>query len=129
VEIVPRPGRFHVTDFPIVALSELEGTVTFADDASRRGVSGLRLQLRNATGQIAGTVRSERGGYYFFEQIRPGHYALVIEEEQARRLGVCLSSPVAVDIPATGEFITRDLEVVNCSSPTAPSLARQSAVQ
>lgn len=132
VEIVPRPGRFHVTDFPIVSLSELEGTVTFADDASHRGVSGLRLQLRDATGQIAGTVRSERGGYYFFEQVRPGHYALVIEEEQARRLGVCLTAPVEVDIPATGDFITRDLEVVSCAgevSPASPTLAHQSSAQ
>lgn len=135
VEIVPRPGRFHVTDFPIVALSELEGTVTYAGDAGNRGVSGLRLQLRDASGQIAGTVRSERGGYYFFEQIRPGRYALVIDEEQARRLGVCLAAPVAVDLPATGDFITRDLEVVSCApeaappTPPAPSLARQSAAQ
>jgi hypothetical protein len=26
-EIVPRAGRFHVMDFPIIALSEVEGTV------------------------------------------------------------------------------------------------------
>jgi hypothetical protein len=132
VEIVPRPGRFHVTDFPIVSLSELEGTVTFADDASHRGVSGLRLQLRDATGQIAGTVRSERGGYYFFEQVRPGHYALVIEEDQAHRLGICLTAPVEVAIPASGDFITRDLEVVSCAaevSPASPTLAHQSSAQ
>ena len=118
IEIVPRAGRFHVTDYPVVALSELEGTVSFVgtDGASTtaRGVSGLRLQLRDASGQVAGNVRTERGGYYFFEQIAPGQFQLVIDPEQAGRLGLCLVTPVEITVPPAGDVLTRDFAVTSC---------------
>ncbi|RPF72277.1 hypothetical protein [Aurantiacibacter spongiae] len=115
IEIVPRAGRFHVTDFPIVALSEVEGTVTFAGANAARGVSGLRLQLRDASGNIAHHVRTERGGYYFFEQVMPGTYDLIVDPEQAERLDICLTAPEPLTVGAGGDIITRDMTVTSCA--------------
>ncbi len=115
VEIVPRPGRIHTLDFPIVELSEVEGTVVFADGDSTRGVSGLRLKLRSkADGQEYWT-RTERGGYYFYEQVRPGDYEIMIDPAQADRLGVCLDEAGSLVVPSTGTIIEQDLSVKTCA--------------
>ncbi|MEO1731979.1 MAG: carboxypeptidase-like regulatory domain-containing protein, partial [Pseudomonadota bacterium] len=114
VEIVPRAGRFHVMDFPIVALSEVEGTVTFKGEENDRGVSGLRLQLLDVSGKVAATVRSERDGYFFFEQIKPGAYTLRIEPKQAQQLGICLASDPAVNVEPQGGIYSVDALVYAC---------------
>ena len=119
IEIVPRAGRIHVAAFPVVELSEVEGTVSFTGGEGNRGVSGLRLQLRNPAGEVAHAVRTERGGYYFFEQVRPGSYTLVIDPAQAERLGICLATPQMLNVPAQGAVIARDLAVATCADNPA----------
>lgn len=114
IEIVPRAGRFHVSDFAIVSLSELEGTVTFAGGDSSRGVSGLRLQLVAEGGEAEHFVRTERGGYFFFEQVKPGQYQLIIDPQQAARLGICLTAMDPVIIAPAGDIVMRDAQVYTC---------------
>jgi len=114
IEIVPRAGRIHTTEFPIVALSEVEGMVRFSEDAGERGVSGLRLGLADEEGEVGDFVRTERGGYYFFERVKPGDYMLIIDPAQAERLGLCLSGEVAITVGSTGNIYTRDIEVARC---------------
>ncbi|WP_052761837.1 carboxypeptidase-like regulatory domain-containing protein [Aurantiacibacter luteus] len=114
VEIVPRPGRFHVLDFPVVEVSEVEGTVTFVDGANERGVSGLRLLLRGAREGAEYWTRTERGGYYFYEQVMPGEYEVVIDPEQAARLGICLDAGEPLVVSSQGSFVERNLTVRVC---------------
>ncbi|MBI1402878.1 MAG: hypothetical protein GC147_06670 [Porphyrobacter sp.] len=115
LEIVPRAGRIHVMDFPIVALSEVEGTVTLEAQGSARGVSGLRLVLVDAKGEIAGTARTERGGGYLFEQVKPGRYRLALEPEQAGRLGICMVANPAITVGPTSDVLVQDAVVRECS--------------
>lgn len=117
VEIVPRAGRFHVTDFPIVALSEIEGTVAFKDAENGRGVSGLRLQLIDESGEIGGAVRSERGGYFYFELIKPGTYKLAIDPAQAKRLGICILDEPQVAAEPSGGIYSLKASVRSCPDP------------
>jgi hypothetical protein len=116
VEIVPRSGRFHVMDFPFIALSEIEGTITFEGADTSRGVSGLRLLLLDHKGEIAGSTRTERGGYYFFEQIKPGAFKLALDQEQAERLGICMVTSAAIEIAPTGDIYKRDAVIRECTS-------------
>jgi len=115
VEFIPRAGRFHVMDFPIVAQSEIEGTVSFEGGKQGRGVSGLRLQLVDTDGKIRGTARSERGGYFFIEQVLPGSYELAIDPAQADKLGICISDGERVEVGAEGSIQSLDIEVRECS--------------
>ena len=119
IEIVPRAGRVQVLDFPIVEMSDLEGEVLFVDGNSQRGVSGLRLQLRGADEEHQYWSRTERGGYYFFEQVMPGSYELILDEEQANRLGVCLTQPVKITVAPKGDFLARNLSVQRCDEGNA----------
>jgi hypothetical protein len=116
IEIVPRAGRIHTSELAIVELSEIEGTVSFAGTQASRGVSGLRLQLRDSAGDVADTVRTERGGYYFFEQVRPGSYEIVIDPAQAVRLDICLAAPLLIEVAALGDVLSRDIAVASCTA-------------
>jgi hypothetical protein len=114
IEIVPRAGRFHMMDFPIVALSEIEGTITFEGADTARGVSGLRLLLLDGEGEIAGSTRTERGGFYFFEQVRPGRFRLTLEPEQAKQLGICMAGSAMITVVPTGDIYTLDAVIREC---------------
>jgi hypothetical protein len=120
IEIVPRAGRIHETDFAVVELSQVEGTVTFDNDRNGRGVSGLRLQLRDEGGEAQHFVRTERGGYFFFEEVKPGTYDIIIDPVQAERLAICLDSAERVVILPTGDTMSRDLQVQSCEVPENP---------
>lgn len=118
IELVPRPGRIHRTDFAVVAMSEIEGTAYFelaanSDGKTRsRGVSGLQLLLLDASGNIASSARTEVDGFYLFEQVRPGRYTLAIDPQQAGRLKIALREAVGLEVGAKGSTLSRDLFVV-----------------
>ncbi|MCB2067425.1 MAG: hypothetical protein KDE15_12395 [Erythrobacter sp.] len=116
IEIVPRAGRIHTLMYPVVEVSEVEGTVSFGSDDSLRGVSGLRLQLVEEGGGPQFWTRTERGGYFFFEQVLPGTYRMMIEPEQAERLGICLDAPELVEVSARGDIIAQDYTVRVCET-------------
>ncbi|MCB2066605.1 MAG: hypothetical protein KDE15_08210 [Erythrobacter sp.] len=116
IEIVPRAGRIHTLMYPVVEVSEVEGTVSFSSDDNLRGVSGLRLQLQAEGGGPQFWTRTERGGYFFFEQVMPGTYHMMIEPEQAERLGICLDAPELVEVAARGDIIAQDYTVRACET-------------
>jgi hypothetical protein len=111
IEIVPRPGRIHATDFAVVEMSEIEGTAYFAGSGAARGVSGLRLQLVDAIGKPVKAVKTESDGFYLFEQVQPGRYAIVLDAEQADRLHIRLGESVTVEVGAKAAVLSRKLVV------------------
>ncbi len=122
IELVPRPGRVHRSDFAVVAMSEIAGTAYFrsalAGDgkARARGVSGLRLILLDGAGKAAGSTRTEADGFYLFEQVRPGRYRLAIDPDQAARLGIALvasaqDDDALIEVGPQGATLSRDLYV------------------
>lgn len=84
--LTPRPGRVHVSQFPVDMLGEIDGTAVFGPD--RRGVAGLALVLLNSRNEPVARTRTGAGGTFLFEQVRPGKYRLSIDDVQAKRLGV-----------------------------------------
>ena len=72
IEIVPRPGRIHVTDYAVRTLGEIEGTAYFGGAATSRGVSGLSLLLLDKDGKETGKARTEADGFFLFEQVAAG---------------------------------------------------------
>lgn len=129
IEIVPRPGVIHATDFAVVALSEIEGITRFESAGSIKGVSGVRLQLIDARNQVVAATRTEIDGYYFFEEVRPGPYRIVVDEEQASRLNLCLSGPDALQVGNESDVHTRDLVLRRCSELVARPSASQPLLQ
>lgn len=120
IEIVPRPGRIHRSDFAVVALSEIEGTASYdaaggsGGDGAGRGVSGVRLQLRDSSGAVSAFARTEVDGYFFFEEIRPGHYDIVLDQDQAQRLNLCLGGSYAVDVGYESDLYSQQIRIIPC---------------
>ncbi len=115
LEIVPRPGRIHVADFPIVAVSEVEGTVRFSQGDGDKGVSGVRLKLRDAQGKDAYFTKTEIDGYYFFERVRPGIYTVALDEGQASRLDLCAAQDYSVTVGYEADLVKADIAIGVCS--------------
>lgn len=90
VQIIPRPGRIHVTDFAVDRLSDIDGTAYFGAD--KQGVSGLALRLVDAQGKVIKRARTSAGGVFLFEQLHPGIYHVEIDPGQAERLGLRLET-------------------------------------
>ncbi|QPC98908.1 SdrD B-like domain-containing protein [Qipengyuania soli] len=122
LEVVPRAGRIHAIDYPVVSLSEIEGMARFADVAGERGVSGVRLQLVNEKGDVVAYAKTEVDGYYFFERVVPGTYRLRIDPDQLERLQLCPLNGEAVFVGNVSDVISRNLSIGTC----APAIARAS---
>ena len=120
LEVVPRAGRIHAIDYPVVALSEVEGMARFTDGDGERGVSGVRLHLVNEKGEVVAYARTEIDGYYFFERVLPGTYRLRIDPEQVDRLQLCQINGEAVFVGHISDVVTRDLPISSC----APKIVR-----
>ncbi len=115
IEIVPRPGRIHSAEFPIVALSEVEGTVSFNQGATAKGVSGVRLKLQDASGKDVSFAKTEIDGYFFFERIKPGTYTLRLDADQAKRLNLCAAQDYTVSVGFEPDIIKTDVAIRQCS--------------
>lgn len=120
LEVVPRPGRMQAIDFPVVAISEVEGTAHYVEDGVQQPVSGVRLNLLSGSGQIVARTRTEHDGFFLFEQVRPGSYRIALEPEQARVLGLCLPSAPEIVVTASPDVMRHDLPITRCANENMP---------
>ena len=116
MEIVPRPGRIHTAQFPIIALSEVEGTLLFEQGNGNKGVSGVRLILRDAAGRDVGFAKTEMDGYFFFERVRPGQYTVALDPEQSQRLNLCAQSIPSVTVDHEADLLRADVTIGLCQA-------------
>ena len=101
--LTPRPGHVNSLDFPVVYTAEVDGVVQLQRDGSQRGVSNVLMELTDREDRVVARTRSEGTGYYHFAEVPPGRYRLRVSPSQTRQLGLLSTSPVELDIPATGD--------------------------
>jgi len=96
VVIVPRPGVAAEVRLALAPGGEVEGTLLDSAGEPRDGVS---LELADGTGQTVATTRSEYDGYFLFDAVPYGRYALRFSEASAKALGLSrdLGVPVIVN--------------------------------
>jgi hypothetical protein len=97
-EILPRAGRIHVTNIPLVDTGEVEGEVRLLDASGARAVSAVALLILDDKGTIVKALRSESEGYFLVETLPTGTYSLVLDPEQAERLKLELVSPITFTV-------------------------------
>ena len=104
VEFVPRAGRVGVAHYAFVQNGETSVHARFvAHDGSSRPLSALTLQLMDENGKVVAAGRTEFDGSLLIEALRPGRYRVIIDPEQADRLGLKLKEPVTLTIvPGVG---------------------------
>jgi hypothetical protein len=112
VRILPRPGVVEVLEFPVVATSEIDGTVFLLGKGDRRGIGDARVELVDEQGQVIASTRSSPDGYYLLHQVLPGRYVLRIAPEQAEKLRLSGSLERPLMVPPDGDFINgQDFEL------------------
>lgn len=109
-EIIPRPGRIHVSEFPVDLLGDIEGVAFFG--GNRQAVSGLLLRLVDKDGKTVARARTLAGGVFLIEQLHPGDYQLVLDPDQASRLGLRLASTLPVHISGMTQVSRIEIEVI-----------------
>jgi hypothetical protein len=105
VVFASRPGEVVAVPYPFVPSSEVVvSLVTAQGDRSLVGLSAVRFSLVGAKGEALKSS-TEFDGRAVVESIRPGHYKLVLDSDQASRLHMSLQDPVEFDVTASGRMI------------------------
>ena len=115
IEIVPRPGRIHTSDFAIVTLSDIEGTAYFRAESGTRAVSRLQLRLLRPDGSLAARARSESDGFFLFERLPAGTYRLELDPQQAASLKIRLEGPVTLTLGGKSNVLRQTITVVSAN--------------
>ena len=74
-QVVPRAGKVIVVNYPLIQVSQIDGTVHVPAGFS---AAGLRVDLVNTEGQVVNSTHTAFDGYYLLEGITPGAYRIRI---------------------------------------------------
>ncbi|MEO6198606.1 MAG: hypothetical protein ABIO68_01525 [Sphingomicrobium sp.] len=91
--VVPRPGVAAMLDIALVGGGTIEGYATKADGTP---YEGLDFDLVDQSGAVMGTVRSDLDGYFVFENIHYGKFALRLNQDSAAAIHASPLDPVTV---------------------------------
>lgn len=107
-----RPGATPGVEIPVVVSGEVEGTVFLKTGERLVPVASVEMQLVDDRGVVRRETRSEHDGFYLFERVPPGRYAVRVAPGQVRRLGLRPVPERAVEIGPDGEVVRGiDLQV------------------
>nr|MBI1231014.1 hypothetical protein [Cytophagales bacterium] len=111
VSVVPREGNVLSIEFPVHVSGEVDG-ILYASTTTPEGIkvspSPLRnvtLNLYNANGKIQEQTKTDSGGFYYFAQVPPGRYLLLIDEESAEEGRFIRPEPKRIEIGYDGTLL------------------------
>jgi hypothetical protein len=85
-QVVSRPGLVTNVDFPVVAVSDIDGEVTLLqEDGSKRPLAGVPVELVNDKGVVIKTTRTEFDGVYLLSKVIPGTYRLQVASKELEK--------------------------------------------
>ncbi len=125
VEVVSRPGKTALVDFPVTTSGEIDGTVFLRRGETLTEIANVQLQLVNASGEVVAETKSAFDGFYLFQFVRPGRYAVRVAPEQVERLRLLPPPPAEAEIGPDGDVVAGlDLVLERAARPEdAPGAA------
>ncbi len=97
-EVIGRPGRPIMLEFPVTPTGEIDGTVYLLTGDSEKPVGNVQIQLVNDKQEVIQEVKSEYDGFYLIQLVPQGRYSLIISPDQIKRLGLKTPDPKEVII-------------------------------
>jgi hypothetical protein len=96
IVVTPRPGVAAVIELALTSAGEVDGTLI---KPGGNGIEGVDLELIDGTGRIVSQARSDFDGFFLFEKVPYGKYAIRIAKlsADATRLDANLPGKIAVD--------------------------------
>ncbi len=120
VRYLARQGAVNQIELPVQMTGEIDGGTVVADplDPGRRHPIGdVVLELRDAQGALAASVKSAADGYFLFSSVAPGAYTLEMSAAQAARLALRAPPPQALLISPQGQVINGVTLVLRAAPP------------
>lgn len=77
-KVMSRPGMVTPLSFPVIASSEIDGTVSQPAGKGLKALPHVTLELVGKEGEVKQKTRTEFDGFYVFERVVPGDYTLRI---------------------------------------------------
>lgn len=106
VELIPRPGRTALLEFPVVSTGEIDGTVWLTHNNIEKEVSNVELQLVDSKGAVTKKSKTTFDGFYLFESVMPGRYTLRVSPDQIERLNLIPPPEQEIEIDKTGNVVS-----------------------
>ncbi len=88
IVVVPRPGIIMPVDFALLPTGEVEGMLYYDSGKGADALPGADLELVDKDGTVIAHVRSDFDGFFLFQDIVYGDYALRIGTATASALGL-----------------------------------------
>lgn len=118
VVVTPRPGVAVAIDLPLVSAGDVDGTLVRAGGGRFEGVE---LELVNAEGRAVARTRSDFDGFFLFEGVPYGRYAVRIAQASASAARV---SPML----GGAAIVSGAMPSVHLGTIAAQPMARQAAI-
>jgi len=106
IRFVPRPGGIPTFEFAVVSTGEIDGVVYRMWPDHSGPVSGARVQLLDAKGEVIREARSAYDGFFLFEFVIPAHYTLRIDPEQLEELNLTVDGERPITIEGDGTVVS-----------------------
>jgi hypothetical protein len=118
VVVTPRPGVASVVELAVAPTGEVEGTLLAPEGT---GIGGVELELISADGMAVAKTRSEYDGYFLFEKVVYGKYALRVSADSEKAIGA--QGELSRNIELNGQKTTAKVGTVKVRAPTSVALA------
>jgi hypothetical protein len=95
--VVPRPGVSAEVQIGLVGSGDIEGAIV---KSGGLGFEGLDLELVDAAGKVAGTARTDFDGFFLFERVPYGAYAVRVAKDSASAAKIAAELGIKVQVSA-----------------------------
>lgn len=109
ISVVTEPNQVKLVEVPVVVVGEITGHVLFQDEARRRGMGRIRVDILREDRTVFKSVLTEHDGFYNYLGLPPGNYIVRPDPAQLKKLGLAAEP---AEIPLEIEP-TRDGDVVD----------------
>ncbi len=128
VSVLPREGYVAQVEFPIHISGELDGTVyaravqgAGQTDSAPVPLRNVDLKLYNDQGEAEQSVVTDSGGFYYFANVPPGRYFLIIDAKSAEQKRFIRPKPQTIEIGYDGTVIYGNDIYVETGGDDVPS--------
>lgn len=95
--VVPRPGVPADVQIGLVGGGDIEGALV---KSGGLGFEGLDLELVDSAGKVVGTARTDYDGFFLFERVAYGRYAIRISKDSAAAAKISTDVGLTVQVSA-----------------------------
>ena len=88
LRIPARPGALAKIDFPLLRTGEVDGTLYSSREGRVSSLSGIQMEILNEAHEIVQTTITEFDGFYLFELVPLGRYAVRPSPDQLAKLAL-----------------------------------------